>query len=482
MNAIIKFTRIIILALLGMQCTDKKSLMEYQPEEIVSLKGAKGSAVLVNRTDENIKIKGEFFSYLTNDHEKFEYNLGPGESDTLTFSFHYLDFVQFDEPKFRILAGPNKTVVCSFQNVTPNVDSSLIDFEGDFKSINNYYYAQLKTYKTLDQESTPFYEIADRITDFTRFGELADSITAQLINYLKENSAGLPEWFITQEVWRLKYNSGFRKYNALFAKEFRLGKEIFVGPEYFTFENTHPIVNSEAIMSTAFLSYAMFYLHRHSEKITKPQGDAMLTLIDSLTQDHPVGDVFRLRRMLDLYRESKIKYSQLYWSATFTNHESRLALDSLIGANYNLPAIGQPCPPLPLETHSGSLTNLDQYKGRIIIVNFWATWCGPCIKEFPYENQLHEKYKSSISIVNVCIQSNRKAWQSVVNKRDLNTENFFLNEDNYPSVRSAFDINELPRSILLDKNLRVLDNHFPRASNLRNQDIENLLSRVGGKQ
>lgn len=49
-------------------------------------------------------------------------------------------------------------------------------------------------------------------------------------------------------------------------------------------------------------------------------------------------------------------------------------------------------------------------------------------------------------------------------------------------VRGAFDINELPRSILLDKDLRVLDNHFSRASNLRNQDIDNLLSRFGGKQ
>jgi thiol-disulfide isomerase/thioredoxin len=482
MNAVIKFTCAIILLLPGVQCTDKKSVTERPPEGMVSLKGAKGSTVLVNQTDEILKIKGTFFSYLTNAEKNFECELGPGESDTLTFSFHYPDFVQFDAPKFRILAGPDKTVVCSFRRITSNLDDNLIDFEGDFKSINDYYYAHLKTYKTLDQESAPFYQVGDRITDFTRFGELADSITSQLITHLKKNSTGLPEWFITQEIWRLNYNSGFRKYNVLFAKEFYQGKKIVVGPEYFTFENTHPIVNSEAILSTAFLSYAMFYLHKHSAEITKPQGDAMLTLIDSLTNDHPVGDVLRLRRMLDLYRESKIKYSQLYWSATFANHENRLALDSLIGVNYNLPAIGQPCPQLPLETHSGSLTNLDQYKGRIIIVNFWATWCGPCIKEFPYENKLHEKYKPRISIVNVCIQSNRETWKSVVNERDSKTDNFYLNDDNYPLVRTAFDINELPRSILLDENLRVLDNHFPRASNLRSQHIENLLSSVGGKQ
>ena len=55
-----------------------------------------------------------------------------------------------------------------------------------------------------------------------------------------------------------------------------------------------------------------------------------------------------------------------------------------------------------------------------MLIIFWATWCKPCIKEFPYENKLVEKYKDQpVEIFNICIDSEEEKWKSYLDKYDL---------------------------------------------------------------
>jgi cytochrome c biogenesis protein CcmG/thiol:disulfide interchange protein DsbE len=59
---------------------------------------------------------------------------------------------------------------------------------------------------------------------------------------------------------------------------------------------------------------------------------------------------------------------------------------------YVTPLKGKPAPPFALEDLTGNKVSLDKYKGKAVLVNFWATWCAPCKIETPWLVELREKY------------------------------------------------------------------------------------------
>ena len=61
---------------------------------------------------------------------------------------------------------------------------------------------------------------------------------------------------------------------------------------------------------------------------------------------------------------------------------------------YNSPFMGKPAPAFTLEDLSGKKVSLDSYKGKAVLINFWATWCGPCKIETPWLIDLRNKYAS----------------------------------------------------------------------------------------
>ena len=64
---------------------------------------------------------------------------------------------------------------------------------------------------------------------------------------------------------------------------------------------------------------------------------------------------------------------------------------------------GNPAPELKVTSWINSeATTLEKLKGKVIVLDFWATWCGPCISSIPHTNELAEKYKDKVVIIGVC--------------------------------------------------------------------------------
>ncbi len=99
-----------------------------------------------------------------------------------------------------------------------------------------------------------------------------------------------------------------------------------------------------------------------------------------------------------------------------------------------------------------NIENLDDYKYSLIIINFWATWCKPCIDEMPSLNklQVNEKFKSlKIIAINV---GQEPISNSINFFKKLNIENLDIFFDKNINLPKKFSLRGLPTSILLNKN------------------------------
>ncbi len=80
--------------------------------------------------------------------------------------------------------------------------------------------------------------------------------------------------------------------------------------------------------------------------------------------------------------------------------------------------VGQPAPELTLNSLSGASVSLADFMGQVVLVNMWATWCGPCRSELPHIQDLHERYgPDGLIVLAINVGSPRKESGSTLLKR-----------------------------------------------------------------
>lgn len=107
-------------------------------------------------------------------------------------------------------------------------------------------------------------------------------------------------------------------------------------------------------------------------------------------------------------------------------------------------------------------------KGKIILVDFWASWCLPCIQEFPYEEELMQTY-SEVYFVFISIDKSKSSWVNASN-RYLNilnkNNNFWLDKNSDDELMKIINVSTIPRYVLFGKNGEIININAPRPSSL----------------
>ncbi|NOZ46932.1 MAG: TlpA family protein disulfide reductase [Chlorobi bacterium] len=98
-------------------------------------------------------------------------------------------------------------------------------------------------------------------------------------------------------------------------------------------------------------------------------------------------------------------------------------------------------------------TNFNEFKGKVVFLNFWATWCPPCVGELPEIQKLYNKYKNNDSIV-FCLVSNESPTviNSFVQKRNYSLPVFIP----YQKTPAVFSSRSIPISFLISKNGEIV--------------------------
>lgn len=109
---------------------------------------------------------------------------------------------------------------------------------------------------------------------------------------------------------------------------------------------------------------------------------------------------------------------------------------------------GKPAPDFQLKGIDGETYSLASFAGKYIVLDFWGSWCGWCIKGIPEMKKYYEKYKGKMEIVGIDCNDTEEKWRSAVAQYEMNWTNLVNDKDNDMTV--AYAIQGFPTKILID--------------------------------
>ena len=109
---------------------------------------------------------------------------------------------------------------------------------------------------------------------------------------------------------------------------------------------------------------------------------------------------------------------------------------------------GAPAPNFSLPTAKGEIVALDKLRGKVVYVDFWASWCGPCRRSFPWMNDMQQKYGAKgFTVVAINVDKKRADAEKFLK---LLPANFPVVYDEAGTTPAAFAVQGMPSSYLID--------------------------------
>jgi thiol-disulfide isomerase/thioredoxin len=125
-----------------------------------------------------------------------------------------------------------------------------------------------------------------------------------------------------------------------------------------------------------------------------------------------------------------------------------------------------------LQSGIASLDSVLQHnKGKVIYIDFWATWCGPCRQEVPYAKKLEDAFSEEVLFLYLCLESNKDAFDNLIKTYGHRGMHMFLNMDQSSIVREKYEIKGIPHYMLIDKDGKVAQAHAVRPSGTTTESV-----------
>jgi peroxiredoxin len=114
---------------------------------------------------------------------------------------------------------------------------------------------------------------------------------------------------------------------------------------------------------------------------------------------------------------------------------------------------GGPAPQFTLAARGGSNVSLAQYKGQVVMLNFWASWCGPCRQEMPLLESIYKKYnRLGFTLIGVNVEPDSNAANEWLKQTPVS---FPILYDKESKVSKMYDVAGMPSTVIIDRTGRV---------------------------
>jgi peroxiredoxin len=119
-----------------------------------------------------------------------------------------------------------------------------------------------------------------------------------------------------------------------------------------------------------------------------------------------------------------------------------------------------PAPNFTLQSRSGEMVSLEGLRGDVVMINFWATWCGPCRQEMPHLEALHQRYSDlGFTLLGVNVEENSRLSDKFLQETPVTFDILFDPEN---GVSELYDVIAMPSTVLVDRggNMRFIHHGY----------------------
>ncbi|MDR2238088.1 MAG: TlpA family protein disulfide reductase [Chryseobacterium sp.] len=141
----------------------------------------------------------------------------------------------------------------------------------------------------------------------------------------------------------------------------------------------------------------------------------------------------------------------------------------------NLIEKGKKAPEISLSKPDGNLFSLSSLQGRLVLIDFWATWCAPCMDEQPEMKLLYDRFSDEVraqkfEILGVSLDKNKESWEKAISRFDIKWVQVSDLKFWKSPVAKSYAIEELPFNVIVDGQGTII------AKNLHGKELEEFIS------
>lgn len=355
-----------------------------------------------------------------------------------------------------------------------NIIQNTLIFSGKNKQNSeflNHFETAFNSYEQLKQNN---YAFIVRLNP-NEYKKCADSILNTQLKYLEEydqkadlspqlKEISIAEYKNLAAARKIVYPSSNKSYNQ--------GKEVVLPPNYYDFINTLHFSADIDHVGLPYLRFMNFYYqNKYNLEIENKQAKSY----SSFLNEELTG---RRKYILLAYSLSSNFNADVYLQVSKNNPYKDIREKVRIKYHHMESMLpGRPSPDVIFwRTQDKSEKSDNFFKGKYIYIDFWATWCKPCIKEIPDLVKLKNEYKDfNIEFVSVSVDEDNSAWKEFVAKQKLTGVQFWVDGSNKKIYDKNFNITMIPRFVLIDDNGKIVNANAPRPSS--GNDIRQLLNK-----